>query len=134
MLYWYININDYEDHLSLGSVDKIDQICDINGTKWFLWYLILDQILLEYITAHKYVKNMQKCSVDKNTDALILHPQTIDRKHQTTPNEYNVGTCILIKSNNVPASSYIFSLRVKNGRIKLRQNGLWHRIGVWYKR
>lgn len=23
---------------------------------------------------------MQKCSVDKNTDALILHPQTIDKK------------------------------------------------------
>ena len=62
---------------------------------------------------------MQKCSVDKNTDALILHPQTIDKKHQTTPNEYNVGTCILIKSNNVPAPSYIFSLRVKNGRNKL---------------
>ena len=69
--------------------------------------------MLECITAHKYDKNMQKCSVDKNTDALILHPQTIDKKHQKTPNEYNVGTCILIKSNTIPASSYIISLRVR---------------------
>ena len=33
LMYLYININDYEDHLSLGSVDKIDQICDVNGAK-----------------------------------------------------------------------------------------------------